>query len=88
MYLINEKNDVSVSLYLANKTFYTALELTAELSASYKAGQIQQPNLFILQSGRNIALNDALCNAFCNRSFTYTCFTNQAGLLFRLADRI
>ena len=55
MDLVNEQDDVACGLYLAQQTLDPLLELTAELGARHKAGEVQQKNFLIPQADGHLS---------------------------------
>ena len=83
--LVNEQNDVASGLDLTQQTLDPLLELAAELGAGHEAGQIQQEDLLILQTHRDIALGDALRDALGDGRLADARLTDKAGVVLLAA---
>ena len=83
--LVDEQNDVAVGLHLADETLYPAFKLAPELGAGHQAGEVQQPDLFIPQTRRHLALHNALGNALGDGGFAYARLTDKTGVVFLAA---
>ena len=88
MKFINEKNDLSVTVFHFFKNcFQTFLEFTTILRSCYQCSHIQRKDCLIFQSFRYISADDSLCKSFYNRSFTYTRFTDQHRVILCLTGQ-
>ena len=88
MKFINEKNDLSVTVFHFFKNcFQTFLEFTTILRSCYQCSHIQRKDCLIFQSFRYISADDSLCKPFYNRSFTYTRFTDQHRVILCLTGQ-
>ena len=85
MDLVDEQDDVSGCLDLAQQALDPLLELAAELRACHKAGQVQQIDLFILQPGGHRASGDALGDALRDGGLADTGFADEAGVVLLAA---
>ena len=85
MDLVNEQDDVARCLYLAQQTLDPLLELTAELGARHKAGEVQQKNFLIPQTDGHLSLGNALGNALGDGGLAHTGFTDKAGVILLAA---
>ena len=88
MKLINEKNDLSVTIFHFFKNcFQTFLEFTTILRSCYQCSHIQRKDCLIFQAFRHISADDSLCKPFYNRSLTYTRFTDQHRVILCLTGQ-
>ena len=70
------------ALDLAQQALDPLLELAAELGAGHEAGQIQQEDLLILQTHRDIAPGDALRDALGDGRLADAASPMRQGLFF------
>ena len=83
--LIDEQDHVACGLDLAQQALDPLLELAPELGAGHEAGQIQQEDLLILQTHRNIAPGDALRDALGDGRLADARLTDEAGVVLLAA---
>ena len=83
--LVDEQDDVSGGLDLAQQALDPLLELAAELSARHQAGQVQQENLLVFQARRHLPFGNALRNALGNGRLAHARLTDEAGVILLAA---
>ena len=77
MHLVDEKYDIALALYLINKSLYTALELSAELSSRNKSCKVKKIKLLVSKIKGNISLVYTQSYTLCDSCLTYTWFTDK-----------
>ena len=87
MHLIYEEYDIALALYLVYETLNAALELSAELCSRNKSGKVEKVYLLIRKIERNVSIVYTLSDTLSNGSFTYTGFTDEAGVILCTARK-
>ena len=82
MHLVDEEDDIALALDLVDKAFDPALELTSELSARHKSGEVKQVYLLILQLRRHIARGYTQGKPLGNGSLADARLTDKARVVF------
>ena len=86
--LIDEENDPAVALFdLRQDGLEPFLKFTAEFGAGDQAAHIQGENGFVLQAVRHIPADNPEGQAFRNRGFADTRFTDQHGVVLRFPGK-
>ena len=83
--LVNKQDHIARSLDLCQQALDPLLKLAPELGASHQTGEVQQEDLLVLQSGRHLALGDALGDALCNGGLAHARLTDQTGVVLLAA---
>ena len=88
MQFIDEQNDLSVTvLHIIQYGLQTFLEFTSVFGTGYQCAHIKCEDLLILQSLRDIALDDTLCQTLHHGGLTDTGFTDQHGVILCLTGQ-
>ena len=85
MDFINEQDDITGRLHLAQQALDPLLELAAELGTRHKAGEVQQINFLIFQTDGHLPLGNALGNALGDGRLAHACLADQAGVILLAA---
>ena len=85
MYLVNKQDNIAFCANFIDQSLHAAFKLSSELGTRDKSGHIQQIDFLIQQPEWYISRNNLLSNALCDRRFTDTGFTDQAGVILLAA---
>ena len=83
--LIDEEDDVRICNRFVEHILDTLLELTS--GAGYHRTHLHAVYDLALDNVRNVILGDLQCEAFCDRSLTYTRVAYEAGIVLCAADK-
>ena len=79
--LIDKEDHIAVSLHLVHQALDPALKLAPELSARHQGGQIQQLDLLIPQSGRDLPSGNPQSQALCHGGLAHAGLADQTGVV-------
>ena len=85
MELVDEQQNIFIVRHFFDDTFDTLFELTAVFASCYHSGKVEHDNSFVTDRLRHDAKGDALCQAFCNRSFSNARLADETRVVFRSA---
>ena len=85
MKLVDEQNDVLCFFKFVHHRFHSLFKLAAVLRPGNKSGKVERDNAFVVENARNFFLDNAICQAFGDRGFTDTRFSDQYGIVFLAA---
>ena len=81
MHLVDKEDNVALCLNLLDKTLYSALKLTSELSACNKRGKVEKLNLFVGKLCGNLSIRNPESQTLCDSGFTDARLTDKAGIV-------
>src|SRR5690606_4073149 len=85
--LVDEGDDVLVAADLVDDLLHPFLEVTAITSAGDETGEVDLDHTAIAQDVRNVAVGDALGDAFDDGRLAHSGFTDEHGVVLRAAGQ-
>ena len=88
MELVDEQQNIFIVRHFFDDTFDTLFELTAVFASCYHSGKVEHDNSFVTDRLRHDAKGDALCQAFCNRSFSNARLADETRVCLLYTSRL
>ena len=82
MYLVDKDNEVRISFYLLYERPYAFLKLSSVFGTSHNGCHVKTYHTLAKQDGRCLVFGDELCQSFNYRTFAYSRFAYQYGIVF------